>query len=161
MLSVLLGVLGGFQSSEFAMGKTLSLTEVQRTQIVTLHGEDYTEMDTAPWQRCTMLLSKSMVVHGRLYTAQWADGNVFIKDLLQENRAILHLSSSTVSIRLSKEFWLKSYRPAWKPHLTPVMKKKRLDFFRHHRHWTLAEWGESVVFWWMHHAAVCTSPHAH
>ena len=88
MLSVLLGVLGGFQSSEFAMGKTLSLTEVQRTQIVTLRGEDYTEMDTAPWLRCTMLLSKSMVVHGRLYTgntAQWADGNVFIKKLLQEN----------------------------------------------------------------------------
>ena len=55
------------------------------------------------------------------------------------------ISSSTVSRRLSKEFGLKSHKPARKPRLTPVMKKKRLDFARRHRHWTLAEW-KKVLF---------------
>ena len=39
---------------------------------------------------------------------------------------------------LSKEVWLKSCKPARKPRLIPVM-KKRLNFARRHRHWTLAQ----------------------
>ena len=67
------------------------------------------------------------------------------KSSCQKMCAILHLKgtairSSTVSSRLNKEFGQKSHRLAQKPHLTPVIKKKRRDFARCHRHWILAEW---------------------
>ena len=58
--------------------------------------------------------------------------------------------SSTVSRRLSKEFGLKSHRPARKSYLTPVMKKKRQNFARRQRYWTFAEW-KKVLF-----SDVCT-----
>ena len=37
------------------------------------------------------------------------------------------------------------YRLTRKPHRTPVMKKKRLDFARRHRHWTLAKWKKVLL----------------
>ena len=40
----------------------------------------------------------------------------------------INVSISTISRRLSKEFVLKSYKPAKKPRLTSQMKKKRLEF---------------------------------
>ena len=67
------------------------------------------------------------------------------KSFCKNNRAILRLKGAavkpkTVSRRLSKEFELKSHTPAQKPHLTPVMKKKKkLDFVRRRRHWILVE----------------------
>ena len=51
----------------------------------------------------------------------------------------------TVSRRLSKEFNLKSYKPAKKPRLTAAMKAKRLQFANNHQHWTAEQWGK-VLF---------------
>ena len=45
------------------------------------------------------------------------------------------VSISIVSRRLSKEFGLKSCKPAKKTKLTPIM-KKRLAFAKKHLHWT-------------------------
>ena len=56
-----------------------------------------------------------------------------------------NVSVSTVSRRLSQEFGLKSYKPAKKPRLTPLMKMKRLDFAKKHNHWTVYNWGK-VLF---------------
>ena len=55
------------------------------------------------------------------------------------------VSISTISRRLSKEFGLKSYKPAAKPRLTSEVKKKRLAFARKHRNWTAEKWGQ-VLF---------------
>ena len=55
------------------------------------------------------------------------------------------VSISTISRRLSKEFHLKSYKPAKKPRLTPAMKMKRLNFARRHQNWTVADWNK-VLF---------------
>ena len=54
-------------------------------------------------------------------------------------------SISTIFRRLSKEFGLKSCKPAKKPKLTPLMKRKRLEFARNHLHWTFDDWGK-VLF---------------
>ena len=43
-----------------------------------------------------------------------------------------NVSISTISRQLSKEFGLKSYKPAKKPRLTSQMKKKRLEFAKKH-----------------------------
>ena len=55
------------------------------------------------------------------------------------------ISIGTVSRRLSKEFGLKSYKPAVKPRLTSAMKKKKLSFAIKHLHWTVEKW-ETVLF---------------
>ena len=51
----------------------------------------------------------------------------------------------TIFRRLSREFNLKSYKPARKPRLTPVMKAKRLAFAKKHRDWTIQQWSK-VLF---------------
>ena len=51
----------------------------------------------------------------------------------------------TISRRLSREFNLKSYKPARKSRLTPVMKVKRLAFAKKHRNWTIQQWSK-VLF---------------
>ncbi|KAG1696946.1 Transposable element Tcb2 transposase [Nymphon striatum] len=51
----------------------------------------------------------------------------------------------TISRRLSREFGLKSYKPANKLRLTPAMKVKRLAFATKHQDWTPAQWGK-VMF---------------
>ena len=63
-------------------------------------------------------------------------------ELLRRECKVHHM---TVSRRLSREFKLKSYKPAKKPRLTPAMKAKRLAFALKHRHWTTAQWGR-VLF---------------
>ena len=55
------------------------------------------------------------------------------------------VSISTASRRLSREFGLKSCKPAKKPKLTPMMKKKRLAFAKKHLYWTADYWGK-VLF---------------
>ena len=50
-------------------------------------------------------------------------------ELLRRGRRISHM---TVSRCLSKEFNLKSYKPAKKPRLTATMKAKRLQFANNH-----------------------------
>ena len=64
-----------------------------------------------------------------------ADGTFQDKELLQENPCYF----ITVSICLDREFGLNSHRPAEKPYLTPVVKKRLLDFARRHCQWTLAK----------------------
>ena len=54
------------------------------------------------------------------------------------------IGSSTVLRRLSKEFGQVS-QVGTKTTLTPVMNKKKLDFARRHRHWTLAEWKKVLM----------------
>ena len=63
-------------------------------------------------------------------------------ELLRRGRRISHM---TVSRRLSKEFNMKSYKPAKKPRLTAAMKAKRLQFVNNHQHWT-AEHAEKSAF---------------
>ena len=55
------------------------------------------------------------------------------------------ISHKTVSRRLSKEFNLKSYKPAKKSKLTAAVKAKRLQFANNHQHWTAEQWGK-VLF---------------
>ena len=54
------------------------------------------------------------------------------------------ISHMTVSRHLSKEFNLKSYKPAKKPRLTAAMKAKHLQF-ANNQHWTAKQWGK-VLF---------------
>ena len=73
-------------------------------------------------------------------------------------RAILRLkgtamSCSTLSRRLSKRFRLKSlglYEAR-----KPVMKQKRLDFVRRHRHWILAERNKVLLLLLLFCSFVC------
>ena len=44
------------------MGKTSSLIEVQRAQIVTLHGEGYTERDTAAKLCCSKTVVHNAII---------------------------------------------------------------------------------------------------
>ena len=62
--------------------------------------------------------------------------------LLRRGRRISHM---TISRRLSKEFNIKSCKPAKKPRLTAAMKAKRLQFANNHQHWTAEHWGK-VLF---------------
>ena len=55
------------------------------------------------------------------------------KELLQ---AGVNISRSTVSRRLNMNFGLKACKPARKPRLTPLMKKKCLSFAKALRSWT-------------------------
>ena len=63
-------------------------------------------------------------------------------ELLRIDRRISHM---TVSRRLSKEFNMKSHKPAKKPRLTGAMKAKRLQFDNNHQHCTAKQWGK-VLF---------------
>ena len=54
-------------------------------------------------------------------------------------------SISTILRRLSKEFDLKSYKPANKLRLTSQMKKKRLEFAKKHIDWSIEDW-KKVLF---------------
>ena len=55
------------------------------------------------------------------------------------------VSNMTISRQLSDEFGLKSRKPARKPMLTKVMRKKRLAFAKRHQHWTREDW-RKVLF---------------
>ena len=55
------------------------------------------------------------------------------------------VSINTISRRISKEFGLKSGKPAKKSKLTFLMKRKRLEFARNYLHWTFDDWGK-VLF---------------
>ena len=63
-------------------------------------------------------------------------------ELLRIGRRISH---KTVSRRLSKEFNMKSYKPAKKPRLTGAMKAKRLQFANNYQHWAAKQW-KKVLF---------------
>ena len=50
------------------------------------------------------------------------------------------ISDMTISRHLSKEFHMKSHKPAKKPRLTAAMKAKHLQFANNHQHWTAEQW---------------------
>ena len=77
-------------------------------------------------------------------------------ELLRRGRRISHM---TVSRRLSKEFNLKSYKPAKKPRLTAAIKAKRLQFANNYQHWTRAM-GKSAFFQRINLPTVCGSKEA-
>ena len=56
------------------------------------------------------------------------------------------ISISMISHPLSKEFSLKSYKPAAKPRLMSAMKKKRLSFANKYLHWTVKKWRKVLFF---------------
>ena len=56
----------------------------------------------------------------------------------------VNISIRTIRNRL-KSFDLESYKPARKPRLTPVMRRRRVEFARNHLNWTEADWAQ--VMW--------------
>ena len=143
------------------MGRKKSLSEVQRAQIVTLRGQNLSERQIsvqmgcsktavhqaiAKYQQDGSYTDKKRTGRPRVTTAR--EDNVMKKivvrsptssmkkiraELLRRGRPISHM---TVSRRFSKEFNLKSYKPAKKPRLTATMKAKRLQFANNHQYWT-------------------------
>ena len=133
------------------MGKKNSLSEVQRAQIVALHGESLSERQIsaqmgcsktavhqaiAKYQQDDFYIDKKRTGRPRVTTAR--EDNVIRRivvrpptssmkkiraELLRRGRRISHM---TVSRRFSKEFDMKSYKPAKKLRLTAAMKAKRL-----------------------------------
>ena len=137
------------------MGKQSSLTEVLRAQIVTLHGGGYTERDNSAKLRYSKTAVHNAIVKfntdgtfrdskrsGRPLRTKLRGDHAMRRIAMRSPmsackkiRASLRLkgteiSLSTVSRRLSKEFGLKSRKPARTPRLTTVMKK---------RDWTLPD----------------------
>ena len=152
------------------MGKNPSLPNVQRAQIVTLYKEGYSERNIAAKMGCSKTAVHSAIKKfetegvfsdfkktGRPRKTSKRDDNLMkliVKrsptsscKKIQANllRKGCKVSLSTVSRRLSKEFDLKSYKPAKKPKLTSAMKKKRLDFARRYQNWTVDDW-KKVLF---------------
>jgi len=152
------------------MGKNASLKDVQRAQIVTLHQEGYSERKIS----LQLSFSKTAVHNaiskfensgsfsdkkrsGRPRKTSARDDNCMRRIIMKSptsscrkvrsrllNKGTI-ISLSTVSRRLSKEFGLRSYKPAHKPKLTEPMKKKRLDFAKKHQVWNAEDWG-NVLF---------------
>ena len=152
------------------MGKKKSLSKVQRAQIVALQGQNLYKRQIpaqmgcsktavhqaiAKYQQDGSYTDKKRTGRPRVTTAR--EDNVIRRivvrsptssmkkiraELLRRGRRISHM---TVSRRLSKEFNLKSYKPAKKPKLTANMKTKRLQFANNHQHWTAEQWGK-VLF---------------
>ena len=140
------------------MGKKKSLSEVQRAQIVALHGQNLSERLISAQMGCSKTSVHQAIAkyqedgsytdrkrsgRPRVSTAQ--EDNLMRRivmrspsssmkkikaELLRRGRKVSHM---TVSRRLSKEFNLKSYKPAKKPRLTPAMKAKRLQFANNHQ----------------------------
>lgn len=152
------------------MGKKPSLSEAQRAQIVLLHDEGYSQRQISIRMSCSKTAVHNairkyeqnghysdMKRSGRPRASTNRDDNMMKlivarsptssckkvqSRLLQKG---CELSLNTISRRLSKEFHLKSYKPAKKPKLTPAMKMKRLSFARSHQDWTVAKWN-TVLF---------------
>ena len=140
------------------MGRKASLTEVQRAQIVLLHDEGYSERQIALKMRCSKTAvnnairkfehdgqysDKKRLERPRKTTSR--DDNMMkltvarsptsyckkIQGMLL--RKGCEVSISSISRRLSKEFYPKSFKPAQKPKLTAAMKIMRLNFARRHQ----------------------------
>ena len=152
------------------MGKKKSLSEVQRDQIIALHGQNLSERQISAQMGCSKTAvhqaiakyqqdgsytDKKRTGRPRVTTARednlmrrivvrspTSSINKIRAELMRRGRRISHM---TVSRRLSKEFNLKSYKPAKKPRLTVAMKAKRLQFANNHQHWTAEQWGK-VLF---------------
>ena len=146
------------------------MTEVQRAQIVILHKEGVFERQIAArlnvsktgiHQAITKLVSKRIFCDRKCdgidlekpasVTITSFEGWQFARQhVLQRNfkppyfEKGTRVTQMTISRRLSREFNLKSYKPARKPRLTPVMKAKRLAFAKKHRDWTIQQWSKAL-----------------
>ena len=152
------------------MGKKKSLSEVQRAQIVALHGQNLSERLISAQMGCSKTAVHQAIAKYQedgAYTDRKRSGRPRVSTAREDNlmrRIVMRLPTSsmkkikaellrrgrkvshmTVSRRLSKEFNLKSYKPAKKPRLTPAMKAKRLQFANNHQRWTAQEW-QNVLF---------------
>lgn len=150
------------------MGRRKELTPTERAQIVTYHKCGFSERviarkvnrsKTAVHQAVQAFLTKGHFQSshpGRQRITQPRDDRLIRKLCLSDplmpateiQRQVKHhgvsVSIRTVRNRL-KSFDLKSYRVARKPRLTPLMKKRRLDFARDHVSWTVEDWKK--VMW--------------
>ena len=152
------------------MGKKASLSVPQRSKIVTLHDEGYSER---------LISIKCKVSRKAVHTAienfklnrSFADkkrsGRPKKTTPRDDNRMkmivsrspcssikkvqgalaakVCHVSSMTISRRLRFDFGLSSRKPARKPLLTKAIKDKRLKFAKAHQHWTSEDWSK-VLF---------------
>jgi len=75
---------------------------------------------------------KTQVIQEDIIAGVWVSDQVIVCLLWSSSNSMLVASFMTEK-RLEK------------PHLTLAMKKKRLNFARRHRHWTLNEW-KKVLF---------------
>ena len=167
------------------MGKKKSLSEVQKAQIVALHGQNLSERQISAQMGCSKTAvhqanakyqqdgsntDKKRTGRPRVITAR--EDSVMMRkfvrsptssikkiraELLRRGRRISHM---TVSTRLSKQFNMKSYKPAKKPRLTAAMKAKRLQFANNHQHWTAEHGGKSAFFRRINFPTVCGSKEA-
>ena len=142
------------------MGKKKSLSEVQMAQIVALHGQNLSERLLSAQMGCSETAVHQAIAKyqedgsytdrkrsGRPRVSTAREDNLMRRivmrsptssmkkikaELLRRGRKVSHM---TVSRRLSREFNLKSYKPAKKLRLTPAMKAKRLQFANNHQRW--------------------------
>ena len=152
------------------MGRSKSLSEVVRAQIIVLRQEGYTERDISKRLRCSKTaVHNSMVKFNQ--TGSYAEAakpgrprkttprnDITMKRAatrspvssakkirLQLLETGINVSRRTVSRRLVNDFGLKSCKPAKKPRLTPTMKLKRLAFAKKHVNWIVQQW-KKVLF---------------
>jgi transposase len=156
--------------ADLIMGKKASLNETQRAQIVILCKEGQSErqiseklsVSKTAVHQAIMKFKKSGLYcdqkrSGRPRKTTMRDDHLIrriavrspmssckkIRSALLQKGTDVH--RSTVSRRLTKEFGLKSHKPARKPLLTKTMKAKRLAFAKKYEHWDGHQWGE-VLF---------------
>ena len=149
------------------MGKKKSLSEVQRGQIVALHGQILSERQISAQMGCRKTAVHQVIAkyqQGGSYTDKTKTGRLRVTTAQEDNlmRRIVvrspissmkkirpellrrgrRISYMTVFRSLFKEFNMRSYKPAEKPRLTAAMKAKLLQFANNHQHWTAEEWGK-------------------
>ena len=152
------------------LGRKKSLSEVQRGQIVALHNEGLSERKitaklkvskTAVHQSIKKFKqygsNKDLHRSGRPRKTTIRDDHLMkrivtrspLSSINKVRAALLErgviVGRMTVHRLLSREFGLKSCKPARKLHLTPAMKAKRLAFAKKHQNWTPAQWSK-VMF---------------
>lgn len=152
------------------MGRNKSLSPTVRAQIVALKQTGFTERQLANRFGCSKTAVHQAITRyeeqqtfsdrkraGRPRVTSLRDDMIIrrlvVKSPSSSIRKIrstllsheVNVSSMTVSRRLSKDFNLKSFKPAAKPKLTPTMKKKRLDFAKRHVSWSVEQWSR-VLF---------------
>ena len=100
-----------------------------------------------------LIRGKGLVVHGRYAQGRplnEIDSNVLAKEPLQENPCYFTLKGTSISSCIGtsqQRFWTEFPQAGPKAIHHTVMKKKRLDFARRHRHWSLTEWKKVLFFY--------------
>ena len=144
------------------MGKKLSLSDVQRAQIMALYKEKYSERSISQRIKRSKNAVHNAVVKfkktgtysdakqsGRPRKSTPRDDHIIRRTAVRSRmssaskiRSVLlakgaDISRRTVSRRLVIDFGLKARKPAKKPRLTPAIKAKRLGVTKKHAKWTI------------------------